>query len=133
MKLLNKVRNFGLIPIGVASFSRIMRKLKLPKYLINSYVNWKNRYLSRWLWKHFSDVVIEKPLEEPTIDEGYVFVFWWQGEQLAPPIVKACIASVRRWCTDREVVVLDKYNYKNFATLPICLVNKFSDGLGGGG
>lgn len=126
--IIGKIKDFGIIPIGVASFSRIMRKIKLPKHLINSYVNWKNRYLSRWLWKRFSYIVVEEEVENQEIYENYVFVFWLQGEQQAPPIVKACLASIRQWCADRQVVVLDKTNYMKYATLPDSLVLKWKTG-----
>jgi len=42
-------------------------------------------------------------------DRKRIFVFWWQGEEVAPPIVKACIDSIRKWSKGfAETVVLNK-------------------------
>lgn len=84
--------------------------------------------MSFWLWKRFKNVVVSEVPTSQDLDYGYVFVFWLQGEHKAPPIVKACISSVRKWCSDRNVVVLDKENYSKYVSLPECLLRKYECG-----
>ena len=115
MGLIKKIKEFGFKVVLICSLSRLMRILRFPKGLINRYVNWKNRYVSYWLWKSFKGSVVSEVPKTSDTDDGYVFVFWLQGEHEAPPIVKVCISSIRKWCFDRKVVVLDKNNYTHYA------------------
>lgn len=63
-----------------------------------------------------SDIVREK-------DEK-IWVFWWSGEKEAPEIVKACIKSIRKNSNGREVILLDKDNYKNYIKMPEYILEK---------
>lgn len=122
------IREFGITVSLVVSFSRILRIMKCSQRVISNYVNWKNRYVSRWLWNRFSHVVTNCTHVGQKEDGGYVFVFWLQGECEAPPVVRACVSSVKKWCKNRKVVVLDSSNYREYATLPTCLVEKYESG-----
>ena len=102
------LRQFGIGVFLIAAFSRVLSALHLRKFFC-AYTNWKHKYLSNWLWKRFAYTVkYDKDTKHEVEDEGFVFVFWYQGEKSAPPIVKACLASIRKWCPDRKVIVLDK-------------------------
>ena len=57
-----------------------------------------------------------------------IWLFWWQGYENAPDIVKACVASVRKNAGAHPVVLLDQYNYKEYVTLPDDIVHKFEKG-----
>ncbi|MBC9735312.1 hypothetical protein IBJ60_19020 [Nocardioides sp. zg-578] len=52
------------------------------------------------------------------MDPERVWIFWWQGMDAAPPLVQACVDSVRANFPEREVVILDKFNVREFAFLP---------------
>lgn len=57
-----------------------------------------------------------------------LFTLWLQGEQQAPPIVKACIRSMRRY-SSLPVVVLDETNIFDWITLPPHIIDKWKSGL----
>ena len=42
--------------------------------------------------------------------KGKIFILWFQGEEHAPQLVKACINSVRKNSNGHEVIVLDNSN-----------------------
>ncbi len=126
--VIKSINQFGLNVFCVTAFSRVMRILRFPRKSIDTFVNWKNRYLSDWLWSNFSQTVVSQAKTTDIPDDKYVFVFWLQGEQQAPPIVKACISSIRKCCVGREVVVLDEGNYSQYATLPPSLLTKYKSG-----
>ena len=114
------LRQFGIGVFLIAAFSRVLSALHLRKFFC-AYTNWKHKYLSNWLWKRFAYTVkYDKDTKHEVEDDGYVFVFWYQGVQSAPPVVKACIASVKKWCVNRKVVVLDKGNFREYANMPDC-------------
>lgn len=47
-----------------------------------------------------------------------VWVCWLQGIETAPPIVKACLESLKRNLKDREITVIDEQNRKEFIQFP---------------
>lgn len=57
-----------------------------------------------------------------------IWTMWWQGESDAPPIVKACIQSMRLNSNNHQVMVLDQYNYKKYVTLPEYIEKKRVEG-----
>lgn len=56
-----------------------------------------------------------------------IFSIWLQGEESAPEIVKACLASMRRNCT-QEVVVLDERTVWDWISLPQTIIRKWREG-----
>lgn len=52
-----------------------------------------------------------------------IFTLWLQGEDNAPPLVKACYRSVRRHCK-QELVVLDEKTVFDYITLPPEIIAK---------
>lgn len=58
-----------------------------------------------------------------------VWILWFQGEHNAPPIVQACIASIRKNMNSHEVVVLDENNLSTFISLPAHIYEKYNQGI----
>ena len=56
-----------------------------------------------------------------------IWTIWFQGEDSAPKLVKACFRSVRRHCK-QELIVLDEKNIFDYITLPQEIVKKYKDG-----
>lgn len=113
--------------------TRLIRKLKVKK-LSDMVDKWKHRVVSRWLYKNYKDTIVDSItvdslFEKKSNGNRKIFVFWWQGEQTAPPIVKVCIASIYKWSDGfGEIVILNKNNFLDYLSLPDYIVNKISDG-----
>lgn len=56
-----------------------------------------------------------------------IFTIWFQGEDAAPDLVKACFRSVRKNCT-QELVILDEKTIFDYITLPEEIVAKYRAG-----
>lgn len=56
------------------------------------------------------------------------FTIWFQGEEQAPPLVKACFRSMRRHLK-QELVVIDEKSLFDWITLPEFIVEKWRKGL----
>ena len=65
---------------------------------------------------------------EKISDNSPIFVFWWQGENDLPPIVKSCIDSIKRNSKKHEVVFISKNNYKKYVEIPQYIIRKFECG-----
>ena len=91
----------------------------------------------RYLDKHFD---FSQPLkDEPASDScrsvnapvsapEKIWTLWLQGEAQMPPVVRACIRSMRE-NSGLEVVVLDETKLRDFITLPAYIQEKWEKGL----
>lgn len=58
-----------------------------------------------------------------------IWMCWWQGEENAPVLVKACIESVRRNACGREVVVISDDSLHDYVDVPDWLEDKVKQGI----
>jgi hypothetical protein len=56
-----------------------------------------------------------------------IWTIWQQGEDKAPPLVKACFRNIRKHCK-QELVVLDDTNIFDYITLPQEIIDKYKAG-----
>lgn len=58
-----------------------------------------------------------------------VWLFWWQGIESAPELVKKCYESVQKNFSGWNIVVIDQKNYKEYLELPISIIKKHESGI----
>ncbi len=82
------------------------------------------RYMERYL-----PVPNSIPEENPIHDDANekIYTMWLQGEDKAPPLVQACFASIRKYCS-QELVILDENTIFDYITLPEVIVQKYKAG-----
>ena len=61
-------------------------------------------------------------------EKQVIWIFWWQGENQAPDIVKRCIASIRRNTQSMHICVIDAKNYQEYVSVPAHIVKKLDEG-----
>lgn len=61
-------------------------------------------------------------------EQSNIWVFWWQGIENAPEIVRTCVNSIKRNAGNHQIVVLDKSNYQQYVTFPDYILEKFRAG-----
>lgn len=62
------------------------------------------------------------------IKNNVIWTMWWQGEDIAPPLVRACIKSIREYANGADVIVITQYNYRQYAEIPEYVIRKFEKG-----
>ncbi len=62
-------------------------------------------------------------------EKQVIWIFWWQGENQAPDIVKRCIASIRRNTQGMHICVIDAKNYQEYVSVPAHIVKKLDEGI----
>lgn len=82
------------------------------------------RYLDKYI-PAFSEV--PEDVNVPEQDKERIFTIWFQGEEAAPELVKACWRSIRTHCT-QELVVLDAKTVFDWIELPEYVVEKWKAG-----
>ena len=53
-----------------------------------------------------------------------IWIFWWQGYEAAPLLVKKCIDSITRNAKNHPVVLITKKNWRNHADIPDYIIQK---------
>lgn len=66
--------------------------------------------------------------ESPHPGDGVIWLFWWQGYEAAPPLVKKCIASVHAHAGNRRVILLTEENWRNYADIPDYIIKRVERG-----
>ena len=92
----------------------------------------KDAYIMEYLENLCGDVIEayknRKPAPDHPDEKKRIWVFWWTGEETAPPIVKACLKSIRENAAGREVMFLDASNYSQYVDFPEYFLEKHSRG-----
>lgn len=60
--------------------------------------------------------------------DNVIWTAWFQGVENLPPVIFKCINSFTK-IKNREVIVIDKYNYSDYLKLPVSIVDKFDKGM----
>ena len=69
-------------------------------------------------------------LNQPTqLDSVIAWSMWWQGEEKAPAVIKACWESKRRNLPEGvKQIVITKNNYKEYIEIPEYIMEKVNEG-----
>lgn len=62
----------------------------------------------------------------------YSDIVWWcwlQGEDNAPPLAKACLASLRKQLTGKKIIVITEKNMADYARFPDFIMGKYQKGI----
>lgn len=67
-------------------------------------------------------------ITQPNPNPNKIWVCWLQGEENAPLLVKKCIASIRRYANNREVIVITNDNLAQYITFPDFIIKNKAKG-----
>lgn len=99
-----------------------LRKLHLPFYFID-----RKNVIQRYVKRNFSDIYdkYNQPYTSSKIKcKDIVWIFWWQGEDEMPPLVKRCYQQILKMANEYEVHLLTKNNYAQFIEIPQYIISK---------
>lgn len=91
----------------------------------------KHRFVMDYLRKDFSSIIsrykdIGESYTEP--ESRRIWILWWQGEETAPDLVKACIRSTRQNANGAIVTIITKDNVNDFIDIPGYIMEKREKG-----
>lgn len=87
----------------------------------------KHEFILSYLEKEHGDIIEKyRKYKEPNLPykKRYIWTLWWQGEESAPPLIKACFREMKKNANGAELVILTKDNYKNYIELPNYIIEK---------
>lgn len=75
------------------------------------------RYLSR---KYGSSIheICSNGSHGSYVENAPIWLFWWQGFQSAPEIIRICISNIQKNAGSHPVYVVDSQNYKDYVQIP---------------
>lgn len=53
-----------------------------------------------------------------------IWILWWQGWKITPPIVQLCLQSVKRNAGKHPIVLLSKENFRDYVDIPEPIIEK---------
>lgn len=75
------------------------------------------RYLSR-KYGSLIDEICSDGFQGTYVENAPIWVFWWQGLENAPEIIKICIANLQKNAGSHPVHVVDSQNYQEYIQVP---------------
>lgn len=92
----------------------------------------KDRYVKSYLYNRYAKIIEEYRLNEGnemirlSLNEYPIWVFWYQGFEYAPPLVRACFENLKR--KNKNVIAIDKNNLDEYVRIPSFIKNKVDKG-----
>lgn len=97
-------------------------------------LDYKHKVIMRYLRKKFS-YLVDKYRDMEEVEVSYseirelpVWVFWWQGEENMPELIKACHKSKEACAENHPVILLDKNNLSDYITFPDYIWEQYNEG-----
>lgn len=89
----------------------------------------KTKWLDKYIDSHYADIINSFNVSPPqTIlaDNYYIWVFWGQGKEAMPDIVKAYYRQLTYF--NKNVILITNDNVKNYISLPAAIYEKVNQG-----
>lgn len=125
-QLLNYMKMIFKFNFSIAFWS-VLAKISHRKNFLGIYfTNKKHKSIKKFLYKRYGYILDkEKSFQNKNIEEKCkVWIFWWQGIENAPPIVKMCINSIRCNFKNHELVIITNENYDKYVEIPKYLIDR---------
>ena len=108
--------------------AKILRRIPLNNNLkvkFNSYRHqWVERKINSLLNEAYSMVNSKLEVNKKQKNGGPIWVFWWQGIDGMPDLVKKCYFSVLRNANGNRVILITKSNFQNYTDISPTIIRK---------
>lgn len=126
MKLIKQWAKLRVLHIAIIQFL-LLGTSKKSLELLRNVINLK---VQRKLRKKYKSILEECDKIDATNlkheSNKTVWIFWWQGIENAPLLVKRCYQSVKSNLRDWDIKVLSKDNYQDYVKFPTFILEKFN-------
>lgn len=91
-----------------------------------------HRNLKNWIYSEYACIIndIDRSWEAGEYIEGApIWVLWYQGEEVAPDVVRLCLESIRKNAGSHPVRLITAENLSDYITLPSFIIEKHKRGI----
>lgn len=122
MKKIKLISEFGLCGLKIIFINILINLFKRKKYFELKY-----KIINKILIEYFD---FEQSNYNVIDNKKYVFVFWWDGIENSPLLVRKCIESQKKFFNGYDkFIVLNKTNIKDYADLNPIFYEKLNAGI----
>ena len=110
----------------ICFYARPPYAYRLSTYAIKKKTAWLDKYIE----KEYRDIISQfttNPPKEEAADTRRIWVFWYQGEEQMPPLIKACYTQLTKH--NDNVTLITKDNIDQYIQLPKAIFDKAEAGL----
>ena len=123
-KLIYRFIRFGVSVTFFDYLFEITQSDKISKIKHKIVVNYLKRKYSFFVSERLEKVNIPPQGKIPK----QIWVCWWNGIDMMPPLVKTCYESILRYSNGYQVTLITKYNYTDYFTVPDYIIEKINNG-----
>lgn len=104
--------------------------LSFPNKFFYHQAQEKHKFILNYLRNEMRDIIAkyqDMPKESssaPSFTEHFIWTLWWQGEDNAPPLVRACLNQMRANANGAELVLISKDNWQEYIDIPDYILSK---------
>ena len=129
LKLLRQYWRNGVLGTAVSQFI-LLGKSKTALEILRLSVDMKTKQrLEKKYRKVLKEFDKQWKDDRPHQKRKTVWIFWWQGEEAMPFVVRRCYESVKEHLSDWEIVLLTERNYCEYANFPDYISEKQKAGI----
>lgn len=124
------IKKFGLKLWIMQMMIMVFNKLNIFEKYKNKLRFQKNKVINKWLLKNYKDLIEKYKNLKEDLNKNYsnnIWIFWWQGLETAPEIVKASIESVRHNCPNYKINIITEENINDYYKIPQNILNKLQN------
>lgn len=70
-----------------------------------------------------------KKEETSKVSSNYIWQLWFQGEDKAPQIVQQCLKSIKKYCSSKNIIVLNENTIENYIEIAPHIKQKYEQGI----
>lgn len=102
--------------IGKAQFlgAKVLRRIPCSHAIVQKYNYLRHKRNEKILLKYCQKAERGIVKSETTVNQGPIWLFWWQGEENMPLIIKKCVQSIRKNANGHRVVLITQRNLENY-------------------
>ncbi len=123
------IKSFGLYLWFIQIVIIILNKFNIFKLYKNNLRKKKNEIINKYLTKNYQHLInkYKKVRDLPGKVSDNIWIFWWQGINNAPEIVKICIKSIKLYCKGYKINVITKNNIGEYYKIPKYISEKMKN------
>ena len=119
-KFFYRISHFGIYVTFFDYFYEITKYPAISKVKHKAVAKWLQGKYQKFIFRHYEKA---NSLPQGNIPKQ-IWLCWWDGIDMMPPIVKACYNSVLHHSNDFQVTVVTKHNYTDYIFIPDHVINK---------
>ena len=107
--------------------SKVFRKMRFPSSICRHFNLMRHKAVMSKIMVYLEEAKSRVSLSASSSTKDRIWVFWWQGQEAMPKLVKDCYISLLE-NAHRRVILVTKDNYSEYTTLQEHEVAAFESG-----